>query len=194
MPRNQLQKMFFAFVTVVVTVHAYVFYSLYVIHGEMFMQSTGASGVLEAINMMGGVPVLGKNIPIWAVVLIEFVLAYTLELLLGSKLSFKIACHYFNPGKDHQFIFESMIICGTVFVMCPVMSFIAAILYYPYNYMSFNVLHFLAEWLKLVCLNFPFAFFAQLFFIQPFVRTVFKFAFRKDIAKHQADNTKEALT
>lgn len=174
MPRNQLQKMFFAFVTVVVTVHAYVFYSLYVIHGEMFMQSTGATGVLEAINMMGGVPVLGKNIPIWAVVLIEFVLAYTLVLLLGSKLSFKIACHYFNPGKDHPFI--------------------AAILYYPYNYMSFNVLHFLAEWLKLVCLNFPFAFFAQLFFIQPFVRTVFKFAFRKDIAKHQADNTKEALT
>ena len=117
---------------------------------------------------------LGHNIPIWAVVLIEFVLAYTLEIFVGSPQSFKIACHYFNPGKDHPFI--------------------AAILYYPYNYMSFNVLHFLAEWLKLVCLNFPFAFFTQLFFIQPFVRTVFKFAFRKDIAKHQADNTKEALT
>ena len=74
-----------------------------------------------------------------------------------------------------------MIISATVLVMCPVMSFIAAILYYPYNYVAFDVFHFLAEWLKLVCFNFPFAFFSQLFFIQPFVRTVFKFVFRKDL-------------
>lgn len=190
MPRNQLQKMFFAFVTVVITVHAYVFYSLYVIHGETFMGSTGAFGVLEAINKMGGVPVLGKTIPIWAVVLIEFVFAYTLEMLLGSPLSFKIACHYFDPRKNHPFIFETMIISATVFVMCPVMSFIAAILYYPYNYMSFDVFHFLAEWLKLICFNFPFAFFSQLFFIQPLVRTIFKFVFRKDIKKRLEEEKK----
>ena len=193
MPRNQFQKMFFAFVTVIVTVHAYVFYSLYVIHGATFMESTGAAGVLEAINRMGGVPVLGKSIPIWAVVIIEFILAYTLELLLGSPMSFKIACHYFDPRKNHPFIFETMIISATVLIMCPVMSFIAAILYYPYNYVPFNVFHFLAEWLKLVCFNFPFAFFSQLFFIQPLVRTVFKFVFRKDIAKRNAEaKAKEA--
>lgn len=39
----------------------------------------------------------------------------------------------------------------------------------------------LAEWLKLMCYNFPFAFFTQLFFIQPIVRTVFKVIFAKDI-------------
>lgn len=181
MPRTQFQRLFFAFVTVVITVHAYVFYSLYVIHGDTFIASTGAAGVLEAINKMGGVPVLGHNIPIWAVVLIEFVLAYTLEIFVGSPQSFKIACHYFNPQKNHPMIFETMIISATVLVMCPIMSFIAAILYYPYNYVSFNVFHFLAEWLKLVCYNFPFAFFSQLFFIQPTVRTVFKIVFRKDI-------------
>lgn len=188
MPRNQLQKMFFAFVTVVITVHAYVFYSVYVIHGATFITSTGASGVLDAINLMGGVPVFGKPIPIWAVVLIEFVLAYVLELLVGSPLSFKIACHYFDPRKNHPFIFETMIISATVLVMCPLMSFIAAILYYPYNYINFDVYHFLAEWLKLVCFNFPFAFFSQLFFIQPIVRTVFKFVFRKDLAERNAEN------
>lgn len=191
MPRNQLQKMFFAFVTVIITVHAYVFYSLYVIHGDTFIANTGATGVLEAINTMGGVPVLGKLIPIWAVVLIEFVLAYTLELLVGSPLSFKIACHYFDPRKNHPFIFETMIISATVLVMCPIMSFIAAILYYPYNYIEFNVIHFLAEWLKLVCFNFPFAFFSQLFFIQPIVRTIFKFVFRKDLAKRNEENKKK---
>ncbi|MDE7138682.1 MAG: hypothetical protein K2O29_09565, partial [Ruminococcus sp.] len=59
-------------------------------------------------------------------------------------------------------------------IMCPVMSFIAAILYYPYGMADFNVFTLLANWLKLVCYNFPFAFFSQLFFIQPFVRTIFK--------------------
>lgn len=31
MPRNLFQRMFLAFVTVVITVHAFVFYSLYVV-------------------------------------------------------------------------------------------------------------------------------------------------------------------
>lgn len=190
MPRNLSQKMFFAFVTVLVTVHAYVFYSLYVIHGGTFIESTGASGVLEAIRRMGGVLVLGRCIPIWAVVLIEFVLAYSLEMLVGSPCSFKIACRYFDPRKNHPMIFETMIISATVLVMCPIMSFIAAILYYPYQYVEFNIFHFIAEWLKLICFNFPFAFFSQLFLIQPLVRTVFKIVFSKDI-KARNDAAKE---
>jgi hypothetical protein len=77
-------------------------------------------------------------------------------------------------------IFESAIICATVGLMCPAMSFIAAFLYYPY-YAGFTIFTLLAEWLKLVCFNLPFAFFTQLFFIQPFVRTLFKVLFSKDI-------------
>ena len=72
MPRNQFQRIIFALITVVITVHAYVFYSLYVINGNTFMQITGEGSVLSAISKMGGVSVLGKAIPIWAVVLIEF--------------------------------------------------------------------------------------------------------------------------
>ena len=34
MPRNQFERMMFALMTVLVTVHAYVFYSLYVINGS----------------------------------------------------------------------------------------------------------------------------------------------------------------
>lgn len=63
--------------------------------------------------------------------------------------------------------------------MCPAMSFLAAILYYPYQYMEFNVLTLLANWLKLVCYNLPFAYFSQLFFIQPLIRVVFKAIFRR---------------
>ena len=63
--------------------------------------------------------------------------------------------------------------------MCPAMSFIAAWLYYSY-YMEFNLATLLANWLKLVFYNLPFAFFTQLFFIQPLIRTVFKAIFRKN--------------
>lgn len=50
MPRNQFQRMVFAFLTVLVTVHAYVFYSLYVVNGSVLMSVTGASSVIGAIN------------------------------------------------------------------------------------------------------------------------------------------------
>ena len=187
MPKTRAQKLFFAFVTVLITVHAYVFYSLYVLNGSLFTEYAGlAAGrpiphVLQAIKILGGVEVLGKHIPIWGVVLIEFCLAYLLENIMGSPFSFKLACRCFNPAETHPVLFESAIICATVGLMCPAMSFFAAILYYPYNAMDFNVLTLLANWMKLVCFNLPFAFFTQLFFIQPLVRTVFKIVFRKDI-------------
>ncbi|MDE6432656.1 MAG: hypothetical protein K2L07_00330 [Lachnospiraceae bacterium] len=187
MPRNQAQRMFFAFVTVLITVHAYVFYSLYVINGNTMLEYASlASGkpvshVLQAIRILGGVEVLGKHIPIWGVIAVEFCLAYLLEIVMGSPCSFKLACKCFNPQETHPVLFESAIICTTVGLMCPTMSFIAAVLYYPYSAMDFHLLTLLANWLKLVCFNFPFAFFTQMFFIQPCVRTVFKMVFRNDI-------------
>lgn len=183
MPRNQFQRMVFAFLTVIITVHAYVFYSLYVVNGETLMNITGENSVLHAINAQGGVYMFGKMLPIWTVILIEFCCAYTLECIIGSPCSFKLASKIFDPAKNHPMIFESAIICATVGLMCPAMSFLAAWFYYPY-YNNFNIWTLLANWIKLVCFNFPFAFFSQLFFIQPLVRTMFKFFFRKDIAKH----------
>ena len=184
MPRNQFQRMIFALLTVIVTVHAYVFYSLYVINGDLFMSLTGAPSVLAAINAMGGISLCGVTVPIWVVVIVEFVLAYTLECIMGSPCSFKLACKVFDPHTTHPVLFECAIICATVGLMCPAMSFIAAWLYYPY-YAGFNLLTLLANWLELVCYNFPFAFFTQLFFIQPLIRTLFKLIFRKDIAARQ---------
>ena len=184
MPRNQFQRMVFALLTVIITVHAYVFYSLYVVNGSVLMEINHTSSVLDAINRQGGVYMCGHMLPIWAVILIEFVLAYGLEILMGSPCSFCLACKVFNPQKDHPMLFETAVICATVGLMCPSMSFLAAILYYPY-YAGFNILTFFANWLKLVCFNFPFAFFTQLFFIQPLVRTLFKVIFARDINARQ---------
>lgn len=187
MPKNQFERMVFAFLTVLVTVHAYVFYSLYVVNGSVLMSVTGAPGVISAINSQGGVYMCGRLFPIWAVILVEFCLAYLLELIMGSPCSFKLASKVFDPRRDHPMLFETAIICATVGLMCPAMSFIAAWLYYPY-YAGFNIFTLLANWLKLVCFNFPFAYFTQLFFIQPLVRTVFKLLFgreKKSVVQHE---------
>ncbi|MCC8066657.1 MAG: hypothetical protein LIO94_06090, partial [Clostridiales bacterium] len=130
MPRNQFQRMVFAFLTVLVTVHGYVFYSLYVVNGATLMEVNGADSVLHAIQAQGGVYMFGRMLPIWAVILIEFCFAYGLECVLGSPCSFKLACKNFDPAKTHPVIFESAIICATVGLMCPTMSFLAACFYY----------------------------------------------------------------
>ncbi len=184
MPKNQFQRMVFAFLTVLVTVHAYVFYSLYVVNGDTLMAVNGADHVLQAINAQGGVYMFGRMLPIWAVILIEFCFAYGLECIMGSPCSFRLACKVFDPKKDHPMLVETAVICATVGLMCPTMSFLAACFYYPY-YSGFNVLTLLANWLKLVCYNLPFAYFSQLFFIQPLVRTVFKHLFAEEPQEEQ---------
>lgn len=176
MPRNHFERIMFALMTVIVTVHSYVFYSLYVVNGSILMEINQTHSVLEAINNQGGVYMLGRFLPIWAVVIVEFVFAFGLECLIGSPCSFKLACKIFDPKTTHPVMFETAIICATVGIICPSMSFIEAWLYYPY-YEGFNLITLLANWLKLVCFNFPFAFFSQLFFIQPLIRTAFKAVF-----------------
>lgn len=190
MPQTKAQRMIFALLTVIVTVHAYVFYSLYVVNGDTLMQVTGENGVLSAINSQGGVYMCGHYVPIWAVVITEFVFAYCLEIFMGSPCSFRLAARVFDVENTHPVLFETAIICATVGLMCPAMSLIAAFLYYPY-YAGFSVLTLFANWIKLVCVNLPFAFFSQLFFIQPLIRTVFKAIFAKRNAAQYAVETAE---
>ena len=190
MPKNKFQKLMFALITVIITVHAYVFFSLYVVNGETLMAVNGTTSVIDAINKQGGVMMCGQMLPIWAIILVEFCLAYTLEVFVGQRFSFKFVSKIFKVKETHPVIFETAIICATVGIMCPLMSFIAAFLYYPY-YMGFNILTLLANWLKLICFNFPFAYFTQLFFIQPIVRTIFKLIFvRKINGKNENKNEK----
>ena len=183
--------MIFALLTVIVTVHAYVFYSLYVVNGSILMEINNTNSVLAAIDNQGGVYMCGNYVPIWAVVLVEFVLAYCLETVMGSPCSFRLAAKIFDMKTTHPVIFETAIICATVGLMCPAMSLIAAFLYYPY-YAGFNIFTLLANWVKLVCFNFPFAFFSQLFFIQPLIRKVFRTLFgKRNAAKGGQHGTEE---
>ena len=182
MPKNTFERAVYALMTVFVTVIAFVFYSLYVVNGRELMNETGQSGVLDAIDAMGGVYMVGDYYPIWTVILVETVLAFTLAFFIGSPMSMKIVRGMLDMHSTHPVIVTTAIVSVTVCIMCPSMSFLAALLYYPY-YEGFDVMKLIAEWIKLICFNFPFAFFSQLFFIQPLVRRCFKAVFsRKSIS------------
>lgn len=118
MPRNQFQRMVFAFITVVITVHAYVFYSIYVVNGDSLRQAVGTTSVLAAVRTIGGIYMFGRVMPVWSVVLVEFCFAYFMECAYGSPLSFRLACKNFDPKTTHPVLFETAIICATVGLTC----------------------------------------------------------------------------
>lgn len=160
MPETKWQKIIFAFITVVFTVHLFVFYNLSFVNGL-------TSSQLAAY----GVPILGRPSPVWMVIVIEFVCAFGLELLIGSPGSLRIAFKLIDPRTSQPLLVETIIICATVVIMCPAMSFLAVWLYSDLS--SLTVAGFLAAWLKTVMHNFPLALFSQVFFIQPLVRAIY---------------------
>lgn len=174
MPQTKLQKLIFALITVIITVPCFVFYC----------SSYEAGGfTLDVI----------KNS--WIFIPIEFVLAYLCEIFIGSPLSIKLALKAINPKKNDSMIVETAIICATVGIMCPLMSFLATIIYNGIIGVGINgaplntfLINFIPYWLQKVTLNFPFALLSQLFFIQPLTRTIFRAIFKNNENKQKNGN------
>ncbi|ORX87614.1 hypothetical protein BCR32DRAFT_240097 [Anaeromyces robustus] len=193
-------RVLYTLITVIITVHAFVFYSIYVVGGDELKQQNEVNFVLDAVNKQGGVYMFGTYLPIWEVILIECCIAFGLELTVAGPSAFKLASQALNQASTPKSIFDIFIIGYTVSIMCPSMSFLASIFFYPYN-IGFNVLTLIANWFQLICYNFPFAFFMQVFLIQPFMRKLFKLLFgftegEEEKSKNLKDNdqTKKNMT
>jgi Protein of unknown function (DUF2798). len=156
MPTTNFQRVVFAFLSVIITVHLFVFYNLAIEMGGMSNQVFIASRKVVAI---------------------EFVFAFLLQIFVAGPLSLKMAFSVVNPREDKAYVVTTAIICATVSLMCPIMSFVATILY------NGITVEFLAQWMQKIVFNFPFAFFSQLFFIQPLVRFLFGIIFKKQLRK-----------
>lgn len=169
------QEVIYAAITVFITVHAFVFYCLSIENGGF---STDIIREAYSLNTW--------LLPI-PLVLLEFVIAITVELLIGSKFSKHITFKVMNPKVDRPYMIETLIIVSTVCIMCPIMSFIATILYYlipniMFNTISLNTLliDFIPKFLQTFVINFPFALLGQLCFIQPIVRRIFKTIYKSN--------------
>jgi hypothetical protein len=192
MSRNRIQHIVYALITVFITVHLFVFYSLYVIEGDSLMHATGTNSVLQAIDSQGGVYMFDNYLPIWLMIIVEIIFAFVLAVAMGSPLAFRLASRKFDPRRNHPMIFESAIITATVCLMCPSMSLLADFFYYPY-YEGIDVVDFLCRWFRLICHNLPFAYFSQMFFVQPFVRFVIRRLFPDNIAQRNEQNRNKTV-
>ena len=192
MSKNRTQHLVYALITVFITVHLFVFYSLYVVEGDSLMQATGMASVLQALDSQGGVYMLGTYLPIWLMIVIETVCAFVLAVAMGSPLAFRLASRKFDPRRNHPMIFESAIVTATVCLMCPSMSLLADVFYYPY-YEGFDVVDFMCRWFRLICYNLPFAYFSQMFFVQPFVRFAIRHLFAENISQRNEQNISKTV-
>lgn len=166
MPTTKLQKIFYAFLTVLITVHLFVFYNLSIEMGGMSNQV-----FLASIK----------------VVSIEFFFAIILELLIVEPLAEKLAFKMVNPREDKPIFVTLAIICSTISYMCPMMSLILTILFHG------STSELIAQWMQNIVINLPFAFFSQIFFVQLLVRFIFGLVFKPQQTNQEEYSISEAL-
>ena len=151
MPKTKFQDFIFTVIMVFVMVYVMICYNVALNMGDMSNQV-----FLLAVHEM---PIM---------VPIAFVLDFFIVGGLAKKISFKIV----NIEKDNPFHIVLAISVISVAFMCPLMSLAATILF---KYAGSQII---AVWLKTTVLNFPMAFFWQIFYAGPLVRFIFKLIFK----------------
>lgn len=126
----------------------------------------------------------GMNNEIFLLALHEMVvmvpIAFVLEYFMVEKAALALAFRIVRPD-DRPLAIQLTISAMIVWLMCPLMSLVAAILFkQPGNQL-------LSIWLQTTILNFPMAFFWQMFFAGPLVRTLFTFVSQQKLSSQQLD-------
>ena len=146
MPKTKLQNIIFTLIMAFVMVYGMVCYNIAIEKG-------GMSNDIFRIAF--------HEMPImWPI-------AFILEFFVVEKLSKILAFRIVSPKDKPIFILlaiSAMIVC----LMCPVMSFIATLLF------AHAGSQIVAVWLQKLVLNFPMALCLQIFFAGPAVRNVFR--------------------
>lgn len=150
MPKTKLQNVIFTIVMAFVMVYAMICYNISLNIGGM-----QNSVFLDAFH---------EIIIMWPV-------AFILEFFVVEKLSQFLAFRIVDPKTDRPIFIilaiSSMIVC----LMCPMMSLVATILFKNAGSQWFAV------WIQTTVMNFPMAFFWQIFIAGPFVRLLFRLVF-----------------
>lgn len=155
MPKTKFQDVVFTIIMVLVMVYAMVCYNIAFDKG-------GMSNDIFLIAL--------HELPIMCVV------GFLLEFLFVGKFAQKITFKHFNPQSTNPFVLTVMISSVTVAFMCPLMSFIASLLF---GFTGAGDI--VPNFLKICVRNFPMALCWQLFYAGPFVRFVFRSLFKKQL-------------
>lgn len=114
-----------------------------------------------------------KDIPLMTAIV--FIMEHFIAGPIARKRAFKLV----TPGKDNPLLVTVTIAGCTVLLMCPIMSFWAAVIF-KYN----EIKTLLAVYLQTLVCNFPMALLWQIFFAGPFVRWLFLTIFKKQLAEN----------
>lgn len=109
-------------------------------------------------------------------------IAFILDFFIVGNIAKKTAFRIVNPQKENPFHLVLAISAVSVAWMCPLMSLAATILFKDAGS------QFIAVWFQTTALNFPMAFFWQIFFAGPLVRFIFGHIFRPH-AEVQSEGT-----
>ena len=151
MPKTKFQEVVFTIMMVFVMVYAMICYNISLNIGGM------ANHVfLDAFHEL---VIMGP-------------VAFILDFFLYGSLSKKLAFRIVNPAEDKPIMIILVISSITVCLMCPSMSLAATLLFKNAG------TEFIAVWLQTTALNFPMAFFWQIFFAGPLVRKIFGAIFK----------------
>lgn len=154
MPKTKFQEVIFTILMAAVMVYGMVCYNIAVNTGGFTNHV-----FVAAFN----------ELPIMTVV------AVALELIFVGTLSKIVAFRLVDPVKSQPFFIVAAISVASVWIMCPCMSFAAAVLFKGGLFQR----EFLSIWIKTTVLNYPMAFFWQFFVAGPLVRMVFRSVFRE---------------
>ena len=154
MPKTKFQDFIFTIIMVIVMVYAMVCYNI------AFDKGMGNDIFLLAF----------KELPIMGAV------AFLLEFFAVGKLTQKITFKLFDPKSTNPFVITLVISSVTVAFMCPLMSFIASLLF------GFqDTTHIIPNFCRICVRNFPMALCWQIFYAGPFTRFIFRLIFKKQL-------------
>ena len=148
MPQNRLQETVYTICMVIIMVYAMVCYNITIDNGSM--ENWVYLAALTELPIMG-------------------VAGFILDTFIAGPLAKKYTFKTFNPKETNPIFIILGISSLSIMIMCPLMSFVATILFKG----GFNA-NVIATWMQLTVMNFPMAFFWQLFVAGPLVRKLHK--------------------
>ena len=153
MPKSLGQEILFTILMVFVMVYAMICYNIAISMG----------GMKNSVFLLAF-----YELPIMAPI------AFVLDFFIVGPIAKKITFKKFNPTKDNPFFIVLLISVCSIWLMCPLMSFVATILF-----KGGIQKETLSIWLQTTAMNYPMATFWQLLFAGPLVRLIFNLIFSR---------------